>query len=265
MDCIEDTLSNLFRGVPNFISKIEFYNRNSISVYSVDGKKILLKQYNEKKFAEREKLFYELLRGICKIPKVYGSGGDYIILEYIESSNPDLKMAVNDWARVHSIFLEREILRNPNIPNHKPRNLFDYILNHKKLFGEISDKLGEKLSKNEKARNYSTIIHGDLFGRNILSRNGENYYIDFEFSGVGHPARDLSLLLLNHPDRERELIKSYRENISFDYEGIEEDINNELLNKGVQLIVGLGELKMPPEGKKKIHKKFLEVLKNHLN
>jgi len=265
MDCVEDTLSNLFRGVPNFISKIECYNRNTISVYSLGDKKILFKKYNEVKFAQREKLFYELLEGVCKIPKLYGSGEDYLVTEFIESSNPDLRMAVKDWAKVHSVFLGNKILENHEMPGHKLRNLSDYVLNHRKLFGEISDRLGKKLSKNEKVKDYSTIIHGDLFGRNILSRNGENYYIDFEFSGVGHPTRDLSLLLLNHPDMERELIKSYRENISFDYEGIEEDINNELLNKGVQLIVGLGNLKMPSEGKKKIHGKFLEVLKNHLN
>jgi len=265
LGCIEDTLINLFGSVPNFVSKIECYNRNLISVYSIDDKKILVKQYNEKKFAERERFFYELLRGVCKIPKVYSTGEDYIVTEYIESSNPDLNGAIEDWAKVHSIFLGSEILKDPDIPRHKLRNLSNYVLNHKGLFGEISDKLSKRLSNKERAMNYSTIIHGDLFGRNILSRDGENYYIDFEFSGIGHPTRDLSLLLLNHPDLERGLIKSYRKNISFDYEGIEEDLANELLDKGVQLIVGLGNLKMPSEGKKKIHRKFLEVLKNHLS
>ena len=265
MDCIEDTLSNLFGGVPNFISKIECYNRNSISVYSIHDKKILFKKYNEKKFAERERFFYEVLKGVCKIPKVYGSGEDYLVIEYIESSNPNLKMAVEDWAKVHSAFLESEILKNPDIPKHKLRNLSNYVLNHKRLFGEISNKLNKRLSDKSKIVDSNTIIHGDLFGRNILSRNGENYYIDFEFSGVGHPTKDLAFLLLNHPSMERELIESYRKNISFDYKGIEEDINKELLNKGVQLIAGLGNLKMHSEGKKKIHRKFLEVLKNHLD
>ncbi len=265
MNCIEDILSNLFGDVPNFISKVECYNRNSISVYSVDDKKILLKKYNEKKFAKREKLFYQLLNGVCKIPKVYGSGEDYLITEYIESSNPDLKMAVKDWAKIHSTFFGRKILEDSDIPRHNLRDLSYYVINHRKLFGEISDKLSEKLSNKKRIMNYSTIIHGDLFGRNILSQNGENYYIDFEFSGIGHPTRDLSLLLLNHPDLEDEIIRSYRTNISFDYEGIKEDINNELLNKGVQLIVGLGNLKMPSEGKKKIYGKFLEVLKTHLD
>lgn len=265
MDCIEDILSNLFGGVPNFISNIECYNRNPISVYSAGDKKIIFKKYNEVKFAEREKLFYGLLSGICKMPKVYGSGEDYIVTEFIESSNPDLKMAVKDWAKVHSAFLGNEILESHEIPKHKLRNLSDYVLNHKKLFGEISDRLSKKLSDDGRVVNYSTIIHGDLFGRNILSRNGENYYIDFEFSGVGHPTRDLSLLLLNHPDLERELIISYRDNISFDYEGIEEDINNELLIRGVQLIAGLRNLKMPLEGKKKIHRNFLRVLEKHLD
>ncbi len=265
MDCVEDVLSNLFGGVPNFIFNIECYNRNLISVYSVNDKDILFKQYKEKKFAEREKLFYELLKGVCKIPKVYGSGEDYLVTEFIKSSSPDLKMAVKDWAKIHSAFLKGEILVNPNLPKYKLRNLSNYVLNHKNLFGDIPDKLGERLLNKEKVQNYNTITHGDLFGRNILSQNGENYYIDFEFSGVGHPARDLSLLLLNHPDLEGEIIYSYRKNISFDYEGIKEDINNELLNKGVQLIAGLENLKMSPEGKKKIHKKFLDVLKNHLD
>lgn len=264
MDCIEDILSNLFGGVPNFISNIKCYNRNLISVYSVGDKKIIFKKYNERKFAKREKLFYGLLKGVCKMPKVYGFGEDYLVTEFIESTNPDLKMAIKDWAKVHSIFLRSEILENHEIPRYELRNLSDYVLNHRKLFGEISDRLSEKLSNDERVTNHFTIIHGDLFGRNILSRNGENYYIDFEFSGRGHPTKDLSLLLLNHPESEREIIDSYRENISFDYLGIEKDIGSKLLSKGVQLIAGLGNLRMSSEGKKKIHGKFLEVLKNHL-
>ncbi len=265
MNSIENTLSDIFKEKPIFVSKIECYNRNSISVYSMGDKKILLKEYNETNFAKREKLFYELLNGFCNTPEVYGSGTNYIVMEYIESSIPNLKMAVKDWAKIHSIFLENKILENSNIPIHNSRNLSDYVLTHKNLFGKISEKLSEKLSHNEKVIEYSTIVHGDLFGRNILSKNGKNYYIDFEFSGVTHPTKDLSLLLLNHPNLEKEIIQEYRKNISFDYDGIEEDINNELLNKGAQLIAGLGNLKISSEGRKKIHRKFLEVLKNHLD
>jgi thiamine kinase-like enzyme len=265
MDCIEDTLINLFRGMPNFIYKLEGYNRNSISVYLINNKKILLKQYKDKKFAGRERLFYGLLNKVCKIPKLYGFGEDYIITEYIESSTPDLNKAVEDWAVIHSIFLDNEVLENPNIPKHKLRDLSEDVWTHKDMFGKISKKLIGKLLNKERNMNKSTIIHGDLFGRNILSLKGENNYIDFEFSGVGHPVRDLSLLLLNHPDREEEIIRHYKDNICFDYKGIEEDINNELLNKGVQLIIGLGNLKIPSEERKKIHGRFLKVLENHLD
>lgn len=259
----EDILSNLFGSGSIFVSNINCYNRNSISVYSVNGKKVLLKEFKEKEFAEREKFFYKTLEDFCKIPKMYFEGDDFIIIEFIESSNPDLILAIRDWAKVHSNFIGSKFLTNPFFQKKKLRNLSDYVLSHKRTFGENTEKLGKNLLDQEREKDYITLIHGDLFGRNILTNNGNNYYIDFEFSGKGHPTSDLSLLLLNHPNMEEEIIKTYRENISFDYEGIESDINKELLRKGVQLIAGLGNLKMPSEGKKKIHKKFLDVINAH--
>ncbi len=264
MNNTEAILSHLFKGTPSFISNINCYNRNSISVYSIHGKKILFKKFNKKEFIQREKFFYKFLKNSCKIPKIYSEGEDFIITEFIESCKPNLIQAVRDWAKIHSNFLENEILENPLMFKHKSRNLSDYILNYQKMFGKSAEKIKDFLSSKEREKNYSTLIHGDLFGRNILTKNGENYYIDFEFSGSGHPVKDLSLLLLNNPNMKEEIIKIYRKNISFDYEKIEEDIKKELLNKGTQLILGLGNLKMSLEGKKKIHKKFLGVMENYL-
>ena len=120
------------------------------------------------------------------------------------------------------------------------------------------------MSYKEREKDYSTIIHGDLFGKNILTKNGNNYYIDFEFSGSGHPTKDLSLLLLNHPNMKEEIIKTYRDNISFDYEGIENDLKKELPEKGTQLIAGLKRLKMHTKQKRKIHENFLRVMESYL-
>jgi thiamine kinase-like enzyme len=42
-----------------------------------------------------------------------------------------------------------------------------------------------------------------LYKANILTKSRINYYIDFEFSGKGHPARDLALILLNGYDSKK--------------------------------------------------------------
>ncbi len=260
----EDILHSLFGSKPTFVSNVNCYNRNLISIYSVGRKKVIFKRFNGKEFVEREKFFYKTFENSCKIPKVYFQGDDFIVTEFIESSIPNLIMAVKDWARVHSNFMGSTLLENPFFKEHELGNLSDYVLNHKKTFGKNTEKLGEILLNKERKKNYSTLIHGDLFGRNILTNNGNNYYIDFEFSGRGHPTKDLSLLLLNHSDMEEEIIKTYRRNISFDYGRIEEDIKIELFNKGVQLIAGLSDLQMPLGGKNKIRKKFLSVLEKHI-
>ena len=215
MNKSEDILHNLFGSMPVFIFNINCYNRNLISVYSVNGKKIIFKKFNEKESAIKEKFFYKVLRTHCKIPQTYFESDDFIITEFIESSTPNLIRAVRDWARIHSDFLENKILEDKLMFKHQPRNLSDYVLKHKEIFGENTEKLREILSSKKREENHSTLIHGDLFGRNILTMNENNYYIDFEFSGSGHPTKDLSLLLLNHHDMKGEIIKIYRENMHY--------------------------------------------------
>lgn len=265
MKDLEGVLKDLFGTVPIFLFELDGFNRNSHTVYSIENKKIIVKEFREKEVGKREKFFYEILKEICKIPNLYLANEDIIVTDFIESEKPDILSAVKDWTRIHSNFLDSDILTNPILAKHRLKNLSKYIDHHQEMFGPDAVKLSKVLVDESREFNSPTIIHGDLYGKNILTRNGENYYIDFEFSGVSHPVRDLALILLNYPRIKEELIRIYRENISFDYKGIEEDIKKELLGKGVQLIAGLKGLKMPVEKKREIHRNLLRVMGSYLN
>lgn len=261
----EADLSNLFGIEVHFSHNLEGFNRHKHSVYSLGGKKIIVKEFTDKKFAAREIFFYETFKDLCNLPRLYFSDDNIIVLDFINSDNPpDLLSAVKDWARIHSIFLEAEILENPQCAHHKLRNLAYYVSHNPKLFDPDSEKLKEILLDEKRERNYQTLIHGDLYKRNILTNSQGNYYIDFEFSGKGHPTRDLSLLLLNYPHLKEDFLKVYRQNISFDYERIEEDIKKELLGKGTQLIIGLKDLAISKEKRKEIHGNLLRIMRTYL-
>jgi len=261
----EADLSNLFGIEAHFSHNLEGFNRHKHSVYSLGDKKIIIKEFTEERFAIREKFFYETFKDLCNLPRLYFSEENIFVLDFIDSENsPNLLSAVEDWARIHSIFLGSEILENPLCANHKLRNLAYYVSRNPKLFDPDSEKLKEVLLDEERERNYQTLIHGDLYKRNILTNSQGNYYIDFEFSGKGHPVRDLSLLLLNYPILKEDFLKIYRQNISFDYEGIEEDIKKKLLGKGTQLIIGLKDLNISKEKRKEIHENLLRVMRTYL-
>jgi thiamine kinase-like enzyme len=66
------------------------------------------------------------------------------------------------------------------------------------VYLHISNRLKTKINLD-----LQTLVHGDLYKANILTKSRINYYIDFEFSGKGHPARDLALILLNGYDSKK--------------------------------------------------------------
>jgi len=260
-----EILSKLFGDKASFLFNIDGFSRNSLFVYSVNGKKVVLKKFKEEKFAKKEKFFYEIFNGVCNIPKMYFSEQDFLVTDFVEASKGNPLEAVKDWAKIHSRFLNDQILNNPFIEKRKLKNLSDYVLSHQEIFGHSAMKLSKELINIERINYSPTIVHGDLYGNNILSCEGKNCYIDFEYSGKGNAVEDLSLLLLNHPEIKKEIIKTYRSNISFDYSGIEEDIRTKMIEKGTHLIIGLKDAKMPSELKRKIHGKFLKVLESNLN
>lgn len=263
MESKEEILQQLFGSMPNFVSEVHCYNRNLISIYSIGKKKIIIKEFKNAEFLEREKFFYKFLKNFCKIPEIYYAGDNFIITDFIESKESNLIGAVRDWAKIHSSLLEDKVLTNSLIFSHEPLHISGYVYNNGELFQSYGKKMEGILSKKRKIEEPVTIIHGDLFDKNILFDGIDNNYIDFEFCGKGHPVKDLSLIILNHPEMDREVIKTYREQISFDYEEIENDIKLELLNKGVRLICGLKYLKMPLDLKQKMYNKFMRVLKKY--
>ena len=100
--------------------------------------------------------------------------------------------------------------------------------------------------------------------KNILISKGNNYYLDFEIAGVGHPARDLASLIIHNPKKREEIISVYRKNISFDYKGIEKDIRKWFVARVSQLILILKTKKIPNTKNKKIEKNLFEAMNFYL-
>ncbi|MBD3247001.1 phosphotransferase [Candidatus Pacearchaeota archaeon] len=266
MKQIENILVNMFHKKPAFLYTIPGFHRNFQSVYKLGRQQILVKEYNSKKDLKREVFFYEMFgkNKLIITPLFYGHEKNVGCFEFIESdSKGDLFVGIEDWARVHSCFLKSNELNNPIMANHKSKNLPEYVLNHEKEFPKISKQIAEVL-QSESYQNFKTLIHGDLEKRNILIKNNKNCYIDFEFTGRGHPLRDLSLLLLNHPQDKEKIISMYRKKISFDYENIEKDTKKELFIKAVQLIAEMKNINLPSKRKKNIHTRFLKVMDSYL-
>lgn len=267
MEEAEKIFLELFGSIPEFVSIINCYNRNSISVYSLGNRKYIFKKFKEEELAKRENFFYEILSKRIHVPQVHYNEGCVLIADFIDSDKlqaSNLINAIKDWAKIHSDYLGDKILENPIMLEHKSRNLEKFVLSNEEIFGKLTEELSNFLKDTSRERNYFSLIHGDLFGNNILVKNNFNYYIDFELSGFGHPARDLSLLLLNYPKMKLGIIDTYRKNINFDYYGIEKDINKEVVSKGVQLIVSLRKLNASLEVKKEIQNKFLRVIENYV-
>jgi len=113
-------------------------------------------------------------------------------------------------------------------------------------------------------RGISCFTHGDLYKNNVLVRDQNHYYIDFEFSGMNHPVRDLSLLIFNNFELKDDIINTYSDAINFKYRGMKKDINLFYMIKLIQIIQGLKRDKhLPNEFRENFTKRAkyqLEVL-----
>jgi hypothetical protein len=56
-----------------------------------------------------------------------------------------------------------------------------------------------------------SLVHGDLYSNNILLKNNEYHYIDFEFSKISHPGCDLTLTLIHYPLHFEQILDYYIE------------------------------------------------------
>lgn len=236
------------------------YHRHNHEFYSNGDRTIAIKEFEEEKSFQKEVFFYRLFEEekILRTPRVYEASKPFLLTEFIESDDKiNLEDALRNWGKVHSYFLRRGVseLRIEEINN---KNLPEFVLSHPGLFGEKYKQLAERV-KERIRHDLQTLIHGDLYKANILTRMGNNYYIDFEFSGKGHPARDLALILLNEYDQEK-VLSIYKMNIDFDYPELKEDVITYALMRGIDLIANLKNTDFDMDKKKKIHSKFVNSM-----
>jgi RIO-like serine/threonine protein kinase len=257
----------VLKDFPNarFLLKLENTSRHEHIVYLSGSKKIIAKVFTTPESFEREKRVYALLSGEISIPRLYRADQGIIITDFIDSEErKDFKKAIEDWAKIHNLFLGNPVLDTPLLAWGPPRNIKEYVLSNPILFNKFGQKIVEKIEKPSNQK-ITTLIHSDLYERNILTTKTGNYYIDFEFSGRSHPGRELALMILNHPEKIREIIGTYKQNITFDYNGIEEDIKRETLIKSVQLIGRIEKVVKSSEERKRLHSRFISAIEKVLS
>lgn len=243
--------------VDNHRHNHEFYSNGKIT--------LALKEFKVERSLQNEVFFYELFEKekILRTPKVYEISKPFLLTEFIESEDKiNLENALRDWGKVHSYFLRKELggLITEKLEKVKvnDKNLSEFVLSHPELFGEKYKQIAERVKKRVKP-DLQTLVHGDLYDANILTRRGHNYYIDFEFSGKRHPARDLALFLLNGYDPET-VLSTYRGSIDFYYSGLEEEIITYTLIRGIDLIANLKNTDFDQDKKKKINSRFINSM-----
>jgi len=209
---------------------------------------------------QKETFFYDLFKEekILRTPEVYFASKPFFITELInQDPEVNLETALRDWGKVHSYFMKRDFSKL-EIEEINNKNLPEFIFSHPGLFGQKYSQIAERIRKKINL-DLQTLIHGDLYKANILTNKGINYYIDFEFSGKGHPARDLALILLNGYNREK-VFTIYKDNIDFDYSELEEDGITYALMRGVDLIANLNNMPFDKDKKRKVHSRFINSM-----
>lgn len=238
-------------------------SRHKHYIFLVDGKKIILKKYQSENLGLLESGFYEFfesLGSIC-VPKVHYRDKFYLVTDFIEQTRkPDMKRTIVEWGNVHS----KTRGNFEGIREMPFESILRHTLDKGVVLGDLFIPFVRRMEEGL-VSDITAVTHGDLYSNNVLSVNDKNFYIDFEYSGRSHPSRDLGLILFNAYKHKKEIIQLYRQNIDFDYSGLERDIETNLILKLGQVIIGLNrDTNLPYEFRQKFLKKAKGILENLL-
>ncbi|RMD67867.1 aminoglycoside phosphotransferase family protein [Candidatus Pacearchaeota archaeon] len=230
--------------------------RNFIGVAEVGGRRYVVKKYMSEECALREEFFYNIFGEVISVPEILGKNGLTAYFAYVESSKKkDVPRAIFDWAKVHSTYLDSPLCEHPLAAQHRSRNIVEFVQSNPQLFGKRAQDIIKRIQTGP-TKHLRCLIHGDLHTRNILSTSSGNFYIDFEFAGATHPARDLALLVLTIREHMREIIDAYSHAVSFRYPSLKDDIIREALIKGVQLVANVHKVRGSLQDKISLREKF---------
>ena len=240
------------------------FNRNFSYIYEVEGNKIVSKRHQKPIFLRRELFFYDLFQktGLVRTPEIYEVDGLNLKTRYIETGEKDILRTVTEWANVHSYFMANPIVDNPILLKHDIKEVISFILLNKEIFGKLGSIIENALSNARISRELTTVIHGDLCNRNMITYQGQNYYFDFELGGIGHPGRDVASMIISDPDKKREIEDNYLRSIDFYYPNIKKDINTWVIARASQLYLIFDRRSGSPETKKKIKNKLSEIIQD---
>lgn len=207
---------------------------------------ICVKEFNNSKAALSESKAYIFFtsNGLLQVPPHYYSDEIYLVTGYIQSKDISLTKIISDWSKVHLNTINQTLFEEID----PIQNTLENISHHKVLFGDKSSLIQERLLKGAQSP-IKSITHGDLYSNNIISTTEGNYYIDFESIGVSHPARDLSLLLFNANENERQsIISEYLYSIrDLCLPNFEEDILTFWIERLSRIVIGLHQESYLPQ------------------
>ncbi len=240
------------------------WNKNASRIYEVAGNKIISKDYQKPIFLQRELFFYDLFQKnpLVKTPKIYSFDKFNLQTYFIETEEKDILQTAIEWAKVHSYFLENPIKNHRLLVQHDIKEVTSYVLKNIGIFDELGSIFENKLFDAKMNGEFTTVLHGDLQQKNMVTFQGENYYFDFELGGLGHPGRDVASMIISNPDKKEELITTYKKNIDFNYFGMEEDIDTWLMARTTQLYIIFDKRKGTVKQKKSIKKKLSGIIQN---
>lgn len=240
------------------------WNRNISEICELDGNKIVSKVHLKPIFLRRELFFYDLFRdnSLVRTPKIYAVDKLNLQTYFIETEDKDVFKMAEEWARVHSHFMKNPIKDNRLLIPHDINEVTSYVLKNLEIFGGLSLIVENRLFSAKMNLGLTTLLHGDLQRKNMVTFQGENYYFDFELGGLGHPGRDVASMIISNPDKKEELITIYREHIDFNYSSLEEDINNWLLARAAQLYIIFDKRQGTSEQKNIIKGKLSKIIQS---
>ena len=239
-------IGNLFGKKAKLINEFIGKNRNKRVcknkhfLYETTHGLISVKEFKNLRSGLIESKAYDYFESnnLVKVPQRYYSDKKFLVTDYIHSGDFDLISTISDWSKVHLNTIDQTQFEEVNPIPITLKNLNK----QKNLFGGFVPLITERLLGGPKIP-LKSITHGDLYVNNTISTKDGNYYIDFESFGIGHPARDLSLLLFNANNKERELVlKGYRRSLKEIYSGdFEEDVYTFWIERLTSIIIGLNK------------------------
>jgi len=237
-------------------------NKNTSQIYEIGGNKIVSKKYQKPIFLQRELFFYDLFKKIklVKTPKIYSFNKFNLETYFIKTEKKNILQTTTEWANLHSYFIKNSIENNHLLIQHDIKEVTSYILKNIKDLDDLSSIAKNKLPNIKINKELTTVLHGDLQKKNMITFNNNNYYFDFELGGLGHPGRDIASIIISDPDKKEEIITTYKKNIKFYYQNIEEDINNWLITRTCQLYLIAKKKPGTLKQKEKIKRKLSNII-----